>query len=141
MKACAKCKLVKELDAFPFDRKRQFPSRHSYCKACQCAYSKARNASIASYEATQRRLWFKRYNLTPEAMEALWQTQEGCCAICHKPLTRERGAANFHIDHDHVTGRVRSLLCNSDNVALGLLKEDPKRIRALADYIESHRRI
>jgi hypothetical protein len=45
---------------------------------------------------------------------------------------------NLHIDHDHETGEVRGLLCYSCNVALGASREDPARLRALADFIEGH---
>jgi recombination endonuclease VII len=47
---------------------------------------------------------------------------------------------NPHLDHDHATGVVRGLLCRGCNCALGFMKEDPSRIRALADYIEKHKK-
>jgi hypothetical protein len=42
------------------------------------------------------------------------------------------------IDHDHVTGEFRGMLCNGCNAALGLLKEDFYRIMGLADYLLRH---
>lgn len=45
-----------------------------------------------------------------------------------------------HVDHDHGTGKVRALLCHNCNVALGLLSENTKRIRGLADYLETWER-
>ena len=45
----------------------------------------------------------------------------------------------LHIDHDHTTGKVRGVLCHACNTSLGLLNEDPQRLRDLATYIERHR--
>jgi hypothetical protein len=41
-------------------------------------------------------------------------------------------------DHDHRTGDFRGWLCNSCNAALGFAKDDPWRLRLLADYLERH---
>jgi len=43
------------------------------------------------------------------------------------------------VDHDHSTGRVRKLLCNACNLAIGMVQEDPARLRALAAYLEFER--
>lgn len=45
----------------------------------------------------------------------------------------------LNIDHCHLTKNVRGVLCRPCNLALGLLKDDPKRIRNLALYIERFR--
>ncbi len=58
--------------------------------------------------------------------------QGGLCAIC-------RTAPAEHVDHDHVTGRVRQLLCFNCNGGLGQFKDDPAVLRAAASYVERHR--
>lgn len=41
------------------------------------------------------------------AYELLLEAQAGHCALCpNKPKTRR-----LHVDHDHLTGRIRGLLC------------------------------
>jgi len=47
----------------------------------------------------------------------------------------------WHIDHDHVTGQVRGLLCGKCNSAIGLLQDDPEIIRAAAKYVMKHRQM
>ena len=42
------------------------------------------------------------------------------------------------VDHDHKTDRVRAILCDRCNAALGMLKESPTRVRALLRYIEKY---
>jgi hypothetical protein len=45
----------------------------------------------------------------------------------------------LHVDHDHITGRVRALLCSGCNTGIGHLQDDPDVLRRAADYIEQHR--
>ena len=83
------------------------------------------------------RAWRKRnpgYGLTAGDVIAMLAAQDGGCAICgHKPdSTSDRRLA---IDHDHETGRVRGLLCYRCNTAIGLLGDDPERLRRAADYL------
>ena len=51
----------------------------------------------------------KRYGITGADREAMYDRQQGKCAICGRHESEfKRG---LHIDHSHITGRVRKLLC------------------------------
>jgi hypothetical protein len=41
----------------------------------------------------------------------------------------------MHIDHDHITGKVRGLLCTQCNIALGMTHDDPGLLTKLAEYL------
>lgn len=71
-----------------------------------------------------------KYGITAADRDKMLQAQHGKCA--------NRGCKNVatHIDHDHLTGRVRGMLCNQCNQSLGLLKEDIDRISGLRLYLE-----
>ena len=53
------------------------------------------------------------YGLGRDDYYAILGEQEGRCAVCCGPSGRESGY--FDVDHDHATGKVRGLLCNSCN--------------------------
>ena len=67
------------------------------------------------------------------AFRALFAKQGACCAVC-----RVTEAAKWNLDHSHATGIARGVLCNKCNLSLGLLSDDPVRLRAAADYLERH---
>lgn len=78
-------------------------------------------------------------NLTVEEYDALFEAQNGVCAICgNEETTTSHGKVRLlSADHDHETGQQRGLLCCDCNRAIGQMKDDPERLRAAADYIES----
>lgn len=66
--------------------------------------------------------------------------QDGRCAICNESSSwNRREGHRLPIDHDHESGRIRALLCHPCNQALGLMRDDPERLRAAASYIERYR--
>ena len=64
--------------------------------------------------------------------------QGGLCAICYEPETvRSKGKLkSLAVDHNHKTGKVRGLLCQRCNTALGSLRESPKLALALIEYLK-----
>lgn len=58
------------------------------------------------------------YNITQEQYDALWQACKGRCPICDKPFADTPNRRDV-IDHDHVTGHIRGLICGACNYALG----------------------
>jgi hypothetical protein len=63
--------------------------------------------------------------------------QGGVCAVC-KAVPTIRGRNPFHVDHDHVTGKVRAILCYACNSALGLIRESKEIALSLASYIDEY---
>jgi hypothetical protein len=74
---------------------------------------------------------FAKYGLVSDDYTHMLEIQEGHCAICGDSPTRKLG-----IDHDHETGAVRGLLCNSCNLGLGKFKDSAKIIRKAAMYLD-----
>lgn len=82
----------------------------------------------------------KAYGLTPAQFQAMWDHQVGKCAICQTLFTEPlvKGEKAPHVDHDHTTGAVRSLLCTKCNTGLGRFEDDPARLQSAIDYLQGH---
>lgn len=79
------------------------------------------------------------YGITPEQFDAMYTAQGGVCEICRSAERSSRGRFNrLHVDHCHLTGQVRGLLCTSCNATLGRIDENPMIARSIADYIEKY---
>ena len=82
----------------------------------------------------------KKYNLTPKDYFTLMDMQEGVCAICLSVQKTKKGNTdtpwNLAVDHCHRTGKVRGLLCNECNRAIGILGDTYMSVKRAADYLE-----
>ena len=75
---------------------------------------------------------FKLYGIAPADFDKKLREQGGVCAICKKNTWGKLGPS---IDHSHSTGKVRGILCNPCNAALGLLKEKYEIVFNMIKYI------
>lgn len=113
-KWCPGCRSVRPFEEWGRN-KRSRDGYNSYCKEC-------RNARSA-------RDYLKRtHRLTPEDVECLIRRQGGVCMICLR-------ASAEHVDHDHLTGERRGILCFNCNVALGQFRDDPWVLRRAIEYL------
>jgi len=72
-----------------------------------------------------------RYNISIDDYQELLDSQNGRCAICGEAINQK----TCRIDHSHVTGKVRGLLCVSCNTGIGLLKDSPDVLASAAEYL------
>ena len=89
------------------------------------------------YEQSIRR----RFGMSLDAYNDVLAHQGGVCALCGHPekgSNRDGSQRRLHIDHDHSTGRIRSLLCSGCNAGLGGFKEDPHRMGEAIRYLKRH---
>lgn len=82
----------------------------------------------------------KKYGLTIDDYDRVYQEQGGRCAICGDQKAASttgagRGQDCLVIDHCHTSGAFRGLLCHNCNKVLGLMRDDPARLRAAAEYL------
>jgi hypothetical protein len=98
-----------------------------YCRPCHAA--KAKETYIRLYGSTREYHLRRRYGITSADYDAMVEAQGGLCALC-----RER--APEHVDHDHVTGAVRGVLCSCCNQGLGNFRDSVASLRAAVDYLE-----
>lgn len=107
-----------------------------WCRTCRNQQSRDRMRIVLNRRGPEysRAKNLARYGLTIASYEALVKEQNGLCMICRKVPTMGRGK-RLYVDHCHKTGRVRGLLCNRCNSAIGLFDEDPARMRWASNYI------
>lgn len=65
----------------------------------------------------RRKLW-RKFGITLEQYDAMLQHQGGVCALCRNPPKKKV----LVVDHNHKNGKVRGLLCDACNRALGLIE-------------------
>ena len=77
----------------------------------------------------------REYNLTIEDYSEFVGSQNGCCAICgrHQSIFGKK----LDIDHCHINGIVRGLLCNQCNQALGLFKDNIDILASAISYLQN----
>lgn len=81
------------------------------------------------------------YGITGLQRQEMEVKQNGVCAICKKPesvLNRRNEVRALSVDHSHVSGKVRGLLCTRCNQAIGLFKEDPETFLQAYKYLQEH---
>lgn len=81
-----------------------------------------------------RKATLKRHGITEDDYEIKLNSQNGCCAICGGEPGGRWGT--FHVDHDHITGKVRGLLCDSCNLGIGKFYDNPALMRKAAEYLD-----
>jgi hypothetical protein len=164
MKICINCKQEKRFDEFK--SKHDGSNRlSSYCKPCCVTLKreyratdqgrKLQNEAVRKYRVKNRERLLvseakrrqtpahkkyvreyhlqKTYGITLAEKDQMFLDQKGCCASCGDIFESVKAT---HTDHIHGTKIVRGLLCRNCNIALGLVKDDIKRLHALITYLE-----
>lgn len=118
------------------------PVRDEACKVCGDAlppYTRGQPKKFCSRECRMRWRSFAALGVEATIYVELLKAQGGVCAICSGRNPKGSAGKHFAIDHCHDSGVVRGLLCSACNQALGLLGDDPARMRRAATYVEAHR--
>ena len=98
------------------------------------SFSKRENGKHHKYQCVQC-LNLKKFGINSNDYKELNLLQKGLCAICKKTSK----FFNLAVDHDHNTGKIRGLLCENCNRALGLFYDSPEFLINAAKYVEIDR--
>jgi hypothetical protein len=141
-KPCSTCKRILPATEF-YPHKRGKFGLQPNCRTCSRQwhrdrpdYIRRKNAEFKKKNPNYARNWWRKtkYGATVEQLDALRKKQNSLCVGCLATLTDNKEC----VDHCHKTGIVRGLLCDSCNVSIGRLGDNPETLRRLADYLESH---
>lgn len=159
VKICRKCKIAQ-----PFENYYAYKNTskiYSACKGCCSKSNKAWKsanpdrvklsnqqrgtqwtiAARSKYALSEREkhdsyLW-RSYGITLDQYEEMLKAQNGVCAICKDECNRKT-TKRLCVDHDHITGVVRGLLCFQCNVGVGKFKDSPAIMTVAAQYMVQH---
>lgn len=148
---CRTCGITKPIEQFSVAKQNK-SGYNTVCKSCSAEYMrnywiknpqkyKQHKGYVAVNDQMYKNIYFS-YGLSKEQFDQLYNKYNGLCWSCKEsPIN--------HIDHDHACcptskGRrkkcgkcIRGLLCGNCNTGLGLFKDDPKKLQAAIQYLET----
>jgi Recombination endonuclease VII len=137
-KRCITCHIKKSYEDFPLSPKNSSHTRSPSCTDCT-------ERKTAMRKKLQRNVYtLRQHGLTPEDYLAMRADQEDCCAICgrHESLLPHLVGIwkRLVIDHDHATGKIRGLLCQTCNHGLGAFADSIPTLRSAIRYLQGKHR-
>jgi hypothetical protein len=94
------------------------------------------------WEIQKRNRRFKSlYGITLSQYNVMLENQKGLCALCGNPPTgiHSSGRAHvLHVDHNHITNKVRGLLCTQCNRGLGYFKDSSELLIKASNYLNDY---
>lgn len=157
-KQCTKCEKVKKADQFYFVSKINHNLR-SECKACLYKQNKVYNETDAGIKAVKKSKQnffknpaklkaykkqqaftarFRKYGITEEQYNKLFEKQKGNCLICKKH--HKKTYLGLVVDHCHSTKEVRGLLCNHCNAGIGFFKDSISNLKETIKYLNKFKK-
>lgn len=77
--------------------------------------------------------YLHRYGLTEQQVKRWIDSQGQRCAVCGGLVPR------LNVDHNHVTGETRGMVCTLCNTLIGYLENHPTLVETAAEYIRRHK--
>lgn len=139
-KKCSSCQKDLSLENFPPDSK-GIAGRHNYCYTChnikqreKYQTEKQGNTSWYQQRLKKQRTNFilKTYGITSEQYDRLVEVQNNRCSLCYTEFSDKNKP---RLDHNHVTGKLRGMLCNTCNLGLGLIENTPNFYQRVMRYL------
>lgn len=88
----------------------------------------------------------RKHGISYDQIGAMYEAQDHRCAICNRPLLlgpapdMKKARSDYAcVDHNHITSKIRALLCFHCNMGLGFFKEVPEFMEKAAAYIRYHK--
>lgn len=109
---------------------------HSYCRPHYIEYRKNR----PEYSRRRRNTQLKGlYGITLNEFEKRVELNGNKCEICSQIFIKDsKGLLKASVDHNHITGEIRGIICNTCNLTLGRIKEDKQVLINMIQYLEKY---
>lgn len=89
----------------------------------------------------RERNYIKKFGITVEEYNVILEQQKGVCKICNNPETSKNNKGEpkkLAVDHCHITGKIRGLLCIGCNIGLGQFKDNKEILSSAIKYLEEN---
>jgi len=132
IKICSTCKTTKGLSEFNKNC-HSLDGHYSICRECTKKKANLRYQHKDKFQYTKR-----MYGIDKEGILSLLHNQNNKCLLCDTEFevySRDT-KRQFTVDHCHVTGRVRGLLCHHCNIGLGMFKDNEETMLKAIAYIK-----
>lgn len=162
-KICTKCKVSKTISSFTIRCKRT-GRLHTWCSLCLKEYKSVRWATKKVEMKEYKKIWYEKnkedqkeknrnryhtgdktkhsanvwknkilrdFGITEVDYKSILESQQGVCKICRKKDDRR-----LAVDHCHVTGNIRGLLCRRCNTSIGLFEDNVNLLKYAIEYLE-----
>jgi len=143
---CTKCKIVWSRAHFNVNEGAK-DNLHPWCKSCWTLKNKKEYWDNRTESLIKNKKWreahkhivrnnhlMRNYGITLKQSEEILVSQGNKCPICG---TTEPTYPGWVVDHDHVTGVTRSILCNECNRGLGQFKDNIERLEKAITYLKN----
>jgi hypothetical protein len=131
VKTCYACKIEKPVGNFYRSNVNYYQKE---CKDC-CRIRKHKWYQTESGKLSSANTKLKkRFGITLEQFNQMYIVQNGKCLICD--ATESNLGHRLAVDHCHITGKIRGLLCKSCNVGIGHLKDNIETLKRAIKYLE-----
>ena len=75
----------------------------------------------------------RKYKLTLDDWWSMYAAQEYHCACCERKYNTDGTA--LCVDHNHTTGKIRGLLCDQCNTAIGMVQDNTNILKNMINYL------
>ena len=133
-KICTKCKKLTDMNLFVTNKQGKY-QKQSWCNPCRSEYYKKNKPRLQ--HLVRNGMLKRKYGIDKQIYDNLLKMQNGKCAICGLQEKEHRNQV-LNVDHNHLTKKVRGLLCNNCNRGIGHLKDSLSNLENALSYLKKN---
>lgn len=135
-RTCRKCRSQKEQAEYSLTKSGRYSPICNPCKLLprkELVYRRRKHEEfgLTEVEYSNLKIRLHNYGMQPTQFFSLFNLQEGRCAIC-----KIEGGYSMHIDHCHITQKVRGILCSRCNMGLGFFGDSSQLLLNAVKYLD-----
>ena len=135
LKTCKKCGVEKPITEYSYKRPTgRKPGYQPRCKSC--AAEDTRQWNLKNKSTARDRYLRRVYGIGEKEYDSLLLSQGNRCLLCNTEfIFGEWGPDSPVVDHCHIHGHVRGILCNECNRGLGYFHDNKEALMNAVKYL------